>query len=84
MNALSQAQRDALNDYLSQNPKKCAKCGATSWDYGEIDVYAADVVSGSQEVEPLDGLTYVRVTCQSCGEEDAVDCREAGIDEPQT
>jgi len=80
MRTLSQAQRDALTDYLSRNPKTCGKCGGTTWNYGEIDVYAGDLVASSQEVE-TNGLTYVRVTCQSCDKEDPVDCREAGIPE---
>jgi hypothetical protein len=80
MMPLSNVQRDALTDYLSRNPKTCGGCGGTTWDYGDIDVYAADLMASPQEVE-TNGLTYVRITCQSCGKEEGVDCREAGIPE---
>lgn len=79
---ISEAQRQAAEDYLSRNPKTCGNCGGTDWEFGEIDVYAADASVTPQPIKP-GGLTYLRVTCRSCGEEDAIDCAEAGIpDEP--
>ena len=53
MKALSEEQKAGLTDYLSRKPKKCTNCGATDWEFGEIEVFAAELVlSDSQKVEP--------------------------------
>ena len=77
MKPLSEEQKAALTDYLSR--KKCKNCGATDWEFGEIEVVAAELVfSDSQKVEPSPG-PFVEVTCRSCGWKETVDCDEAGL-----
>jgi predicted nucleic-acid-binding Zn-ribbon protein len=79
MRPLSEEQKAALTDYLSRKPKKCKNCGATDWEFGEIEIVAAELVfSDSQKVEPSPG-PFVELTCRSCGSKETVDCDEAGL-----
>jgi predicted nucleic-acid-binding Zn-ribbon protein len=76
---LSQKQGKALSDYLSQNPLTCEKCGATDWEYGDIQLGAAAVYVEPRKVEP--STPFVELTCRSCGHVAAVNCDDAGIPE---
>jgi predicted nucleic-acid-binding Zn-ribbon protein len=76
---LSEGQRTAALDYLSQHPRTCDECDQNDWELGDIQLTAAEVYTEPREVEP--GSEYIEITCQSCGHTDAIDCVEAGIPE---
>jgi len=79
MKPLSEEQKADLTDYLSRKPKECKNCGGTDWEFGEIEIVAADLIfSDLQQVEPSPG-PFVELTCQSCGAKHTVDCDEAGL-----
>jgi predicted nucleic-acid-binding Zn-ribbon protein len=76
---LSDTQSKALADYVSRNPMTCPKCGKNDWKFGEIQLGAADLVLGNQEVKPK--RPFVEIICRSCDEHQAIDCDSAGIPE---
>jgi predicted nucleic-acid-binding Zn-ribbon protein len=77
--SLSDTQSKALEDYLSRKPETCPKCGKNDWEFGEIQLGAADLVLGDQKVEPK--RPFVEIICRSCDERQAIDCESAGIPE---
>jgi hypothetical protein len=40
---LSEVQRKQLGDYLSSQAKSCSKCGSNDWEFGEIQLPAAEI-----------------------------------------
>jgi len=79
MSTLSDTQSKALEDYLSRNPTSCSKCGKNDWEFGEIQLGAADLVLEDQKVEPR--RPFVEILCRSCDEAQTIDCDKAGIPE---
>jgi predicted nucleic-acid-binding Zn-ribbon protein len=77
--SLSNTQSKALEDYLSTNPTMCAKCGQNDWEFGEIQLGAADLTLGNQAVKPKG--PFVEIICRSCDVPQAIDCDSAGIPE---
>ena len=77
--SLSESQTEALNHYLSSNRETCPKCGSDDWEFGDIELPAAEVTLGNEEIKPSG--QFVEITCRSRGETQAIDCIEAGIPE---
>jgi predicted nucleic-acid-binding Zn-ribbon protein len=76
---LSDLQRKQLGDYLLSHAKSCSKCGRTDWEFGNIQLPAAEIDFGNKKVEP--SRLFVDITCRSCGSSEAIDCVDADISE---
>ena len=74
---LSETQASKLNEYLSTHPRTCTKCGGSDWEFGDIQLPAAELTLGDEEIKA--SREFVEISCKRCGEPQAIDCAEAGL-----
>jgi predicted nucleic-acid-binding Zn-ribbon protein len=74
--SLTANQEQAVSDHLKQNPETC-QCGKNDWEYGDIQLPAAELVGNNQTVEP--SREFVEIKCRKCGDAKTVDVERAGI-----